>query len=154
MISHKFENNNALKLQLLSVYSIHFSTDTYNEKAIQDALQRLALRQQARQYSSINGSNVLRHELAGAGGGHPTGSNLNSKPPLAIMMRPASSGGRRDPYFHSSHAPPAMSISGQSIGGSHPHNSLHSQSFNKLGSQGDYLLLFRSCIFFLLLFLF
>ncbi|RUS81198.1 hypothetical protein EGW08_011063, partial [Elysia chlorotica] len=110
--------------------------DTYNEKAIQEALQRLTLRQQARQYSAINGSNVLRHELGGAGGGHSSSSNLGSKPPIAMMMRPASSGGRRDPYFHSSQVQPAMSISGQSIGGPHPHTSFHSQLHNKPGSQG------------------
>ncbi|GFS10858.1 tubulin polyglutamylase TTLL5 [Elysia marginata] len=111
------------------------ATDTYNEKAIQDALQRLALRQQARQYSSINGSNVLHHELGGAGGGP---GNLHSKPPLAAMMRPASSGGRRDTYFHSNHAPLAMSIAGQSIGGPHPHSNLPGQSYGRPGSQGDF----------------
>ncbi|KAH9496123.1 Tubulin polyglutamylase ttll5 [Bulinus truncatus] len=37
--------------------------DTYNEKAIQEALQRLALRQQARQYAAPNGSTVLRSEV-------------------------------------------------------------------------------------------
>ncbi|XP_059157230.1 tubulin polyglutamylase TTLL5-like isoform X3 [Physella acuta] len=34
--------------------------DTFNEKAIQEALQRLAQRQQARQYSAHNGSTVLK----------------------------------------------------------------------------------------------
>ncbi|XP_055879802.1 tubulin polyglutamylase TTLL5-like isoform X6 [Biomphalaria glabrata] len=36
--------------------------DTYNEKAIQEALQRLALRQQARQYAAPNGSTVFKPE--------------------------------------------------------------------------------------------
>ncbi|BFZ06961.1 hypothetical protein BsWGS_10001 [Bradybaena similaris] len=46
--------------------------DTYNEKAIQDALQRLALRQQVRQYSVVNGTSVLRPEA------------LSSKPPPGL----------------------------------------------------------------------
>ncbi|GFO41356.1 tubulin polyglutamylase ttll5 [Plakobranchus ocellatus] len=104
--------------------------DTYNEKAIQDALQRLALRQQARQYSSINSSNVLRHDVNGPSMIPSTVSNFNSKPPLAMMMRPASSGGRREAYS------PAMSISGQSIGGPHSHANLPGQIQSRPGSQG------------------
>lgn len=50
----------------------HLPLDTYNEKAIQDALQRLALRQQVRQYSVVNGTSVLRPEA------------LTSKPPSGL----------------------------------------------------------------------
>ncbi|XP_041351009.1 tubulin polyglutamylase TTLL5-like [Gigantopelta aegis] len=35
------------------------TVDTYNEQAIHDALQRLSLRQQARQYAALNGTSVL-----------------------------------------------------------------------------------------------
>jgi len=66
--------------------------DTYNEKAIQDALQRLALRQQARQYSAINGTNVLKSDP--------------SKPP----MRPSSANSRE--AFLSQHT--SMAVTGQS----------------------------------------
>lgn len=39
--------------------------DTYHEQAIQEALHRLAIRQQARQYSPINSSSTLRSEVGG-----------------------------------------------------------------------------------------
>ncbi|XP_005096708.1 tubulin polyglutamylase TTLL5 isoform X1 [Aplysia californica] len=70
--------------------------DTYNEKAIQDALQRLALKQQARQYSAVNGTNVLKADMS------PT------KPPLGLRPGSASS---RDAYMNH-HT--AMAVTGQS----------------------------------------
>ncbi|XP_050404221.1 tubulin polyglutamylase TTLL5 [Patella vulgata] len=63
------------------------TVDTYNEQAIQDALQRLAVRQQARQYSAFNGSCVLSQENiatrppSGYHGNRPgTASSIRSTP--------------------------------------------------------------------------
>jgi len=78
--------------------------DTYNEAAIQEALQRLALRQQARQYSAVNSNSVLKP------------SDITpSKPP----MRPSSASSRlsQNSYvpreaFLAQH--PGMSVTGQS----------------------------------------
>ena len=39
-----------------------FFKDSYNDQAIHDALQRLALRQQARQYSAYNGTSMINDE--------------------------------------------------------------------------------------------
>ncbi|KAL8620268.1 hypothetical protein ACOMHN_064558 [Nucella lapillus] len=48
--------------------------DTYNEQAIREALQRLAVRQQARQYSAINSCSSLKPE----GGGPPPSSSTTT----------------------------------------------------------------------------
>ncbi|XP_048734056.1 tubulin polyglutamylase TTLL5-like isoform X6 [Ostrea edulis] len=39
------------------------TVDSYNDQAIHDALQRLALRQQARQYSAFNGTSMINEEV-------------------------------------------------------------------------------------------
>ncbi|CAG5114751.1 unnamed protein product, partial [Candidula unifasciata] len=60
--------------------------DTYNEKAIQDALQRLALRQQARQYSVVNGTSVLRPETVTSRPPSGTGSTASADKDSKISM--------------------------------------------------------------------
>ncbi|XP_067680979.1 tubulin polyglutamylase TTLL5-like isoform X1 [Haliotis asinina] len=54
------------------------TVDTYNEQAIHDALQRLAVRQQARQYSAFNGTSALQPEQLIRPFNTPTGSRPGS----------------------------------------------------------------------------
>lgn len=51
-------------------------TDPYNDKVISEALQRLTMRQQARQYSAFNGSSLVPSDS----GSRPTSASANREP--------------------------------------------------------------------------
>lgn len=64
--------------------------DTHNEKAIQDVLQRLALRQQARQYAAVNGSVVLSNDLKSFTQANPSSTHLPHAAQSTAEMAPPS----------------------------------------------------------------
>ncbi|XP_071079263.1 tubulin polyglutamylase TTLL5-like isoform X1 [Haliotis cracherodii] len=66
------------------------TVDTYNEEAIHDALQRLAIRQQTRQYSAFNGTSALQpdqliHHLTTPTPSRPGSATHSRKPSESLL---------------------------------------------------------------------
>lgn len=62
----------------LSLFHLSFSlSDTYNEQAFHEALQRLVNRQQARMYSTIHSSGALKSEVKNPNPTHPSSSSTS-----------------------------------------------------------------------------